>query len=147
MKEWYVETRFEYKGYPCVVIFQRMGHRCGYVGLPKGHKYYGLEEFMSEPLCDIECHWGLTYSRNYLVGQDDKDTWWIGFDCAHCTDLNDYETALKYFKDKKSQEYIKNSQNLDNEVRTNVDMYGYDISIKSLGYVMENCIEIVDQIC
>lgn len=28
------EKRFEYRGYPCVVLFMDMGHRCGYVGIP-----------------------------------------------------------------------------------------------------------------
>lgn len=145
MKDWKVETRFEYKGYPCVVVFQKMGHRCGYVGLPKEHKYYGLEDFMSEPLCDIECHFGLTYSRNYLVGQDDKDTWWIGFDCNHCDDLPDYETALKYFTDEEQQRYIKGLRDLDLGCRPIWD--DYPPTNKDLGYVMEDCVHIVDQIC
>lgn len=36
-----VEREFEHAGYKCVVVFQEMGHRCGYVGVPKGSKLYG----------------------------------------------------------------------------------------------------------
>ena len=36
-----VEREFEHAGYKCVVVFQKMGHRCGYVGVPKGSKLYG----------------------------------------------------------------------------------------------------------
>lgn len=36
-----VEREFEHAGYKCVVVFTRMGHRCGYVGIPKEHPLYG----------------------------------------------------------------------------------------------------------
>ena len=38
-----VEQEFEYAGYKCVVTFNVMGHRCGYVGIPKNHPLYGKE--------------------------------------------------------------------------------------------------------
>ena len=36
-----VEREFEHAGYKCVVTFGTMGHRCGYVGIPKNHPLYG----------------------------------------------------------------------------------------------------------
>ena len=36
-----VEREFEHAGYKCVVTFGAMGHRCGYVGVPKIHPLYG----------------------------------------------------------------------------------------------------------
>ena len=36
-----VEREFEHAGYKCVVTFNVMGHRCGYVGIPKNHSLYG----------------------------------------------------------------------------------------------------------
>lgn len=36
-----VEREFEHAGYKCVVIFGALGHRCGYVGVPKKHLLYG----------------------------------------------------------------------------------------------------------
>mgnify|MGYP000712850457 CR=1 FL=1 len=42
MNERYVvEREFEHAGYKCVVTFSAMGHRCGYVGIPKNHSLYG----------------------------------------------------------------------------------------------------------
>ena len=38
-----VEQEFEHAGYKCVVTFNVMGHRCGYVGIPKSHPLYGKE--------------------------------------------------------------------------------------------------------
>ena len=51
-----VESDFEYKGYRCVVIFGDMGHRCGYVGLSKGHPLYGINynERLDIPKVDME---------------------------------------------------------------------------------------------
>lgn len=36
-----VEREFEHAGYKCVVTFNVIGHRCGYVGIPKEHPLYG----------------------------------------------------------------------------------------------------------
>lgn len=36
-----VEQEFEHAGYKCVVVFNMMGIRCGYVGIPKNHPLYG----------------------------------------------------------------------------------------------------------
>ena len=38
-----VEHEFEHAGYKCVVTFSAMGHRCGYVGIPKNHPLYGKD--------------------------------------------------------------------------------------------------------
>lgn len=43
MQEYKVESDFMYEGYRCVVVFQYMGHRCGYVGVKKGRPLYGKE--------------------------------------------------------------------------------------------------------
>lgn len=40
-REYIVEREFEHAGYKCVVTFSAMGHRCGYVGVPKIHPLYG----------------------------------------------------------------------------------------------------------
>ena len=90
-----IESRFEYRGYPCVVIFQPLGHRCGYVGLPEKNRFYGLD--YNE--IDVDCHGGLTYSSNHLYDQDDTNTWWIGFDCAHSGDSPDLEAVTEAFGD------------------------------------------------
>ena len=38
-----VEQEFEHAGYKCVVTFNMMGIRYGYVGIPKNHPLYGKE--------------------------------------------------------------------------------------------------------
>lgn len=87
-----VEKDFEYKGLRCVVTFGDLGHRCGYVGIPKTHILYGKKydeylEIKKEDIKDREvsgispllraiidddyrirvetyfnCHGGITYS-------------------------------------------------------------------------------------
>ena len=57
--------------------------------LPKDHKYYGkhYDEI------DIRCHYGLTYSRDYLISKDliKEDVWVIGWDYAHLGDYLPYD--------------------------------------------------------
>lgn len=38
-----VESDFYIDNFRCVVIFVSMGHRCGYVGIPKGNPLYGID--------------------------------------------------------------------------------------------------------
>jgi hypothetical protein len=40
-----VETEFEHEGLKCVVLMTGMGHRCGYVGIPKEHPLHGVDYF------------------------------------------------------------------------------------------------------
>jgi hypothetical protein len=132
------EKRFDYKGFPCVVLFMYMGYRCGYVGIPKGHKYY-KKSYIDIP---IDCHCGLTYSKKDLYSQSDKDTWWIGFDCAHACDGYDFETAKKL--------YAEDSEAMGSIL--SLEQIGYykicneDNPIRTLDYCIEQCKRIVEQI-
>lgn len=127
-----VEERFEYKGFPCVVLFQPMGFRTGYVGLPKGHKYYG-KEF---DLIPIGCHCGLTYSDNSLHHQTDTDIWWIGFDCGHCCDGFDLKKLDEYFGNRIENQIMRDYHKMINE----------EHEFRTVEYVKENCKGIVDQL-
>ena len=71
--------------YKCVVHRHRiMGHLNGYVGLPKGHAWFGkgYEDI------EVDVHGGLTYASEYMITNPEKDgRWWIGFDTAHLGDI------------------------------------------------------------
>lgn len=77
-----------------MVLFMPMAFRCGYVGLPKESRFY-QKEYDSIP---VECHCGLTYASSNLYGQEDKDIWWIGFDCCHYCDGFDSEKQTNISK-------------------------------------------------
>ena len=92
-----IEKKFEYKGYPCAVLMQDLGHRCGYVGIPKEHKYYGSDRLDSI----IDVHGGITYSSldradGYPIDEP-NDYYWIGWDYAHWRDCGDSEGYIKNF--------------------------------------------------
>lgn len=71
------EKKWQSHGFKCKVIFVRRSHRCGYVGIPKGHVAYD-KDYDDLP---IEVHGGLTYGQ---IGEDGLN--WFGFDCAHLGD-------------------------------------------------------------
>lgn len=90
-----LDKEFEHEGLKCVVVKQGLGHRCGYVGIPKGHKLYG-KDYCDDELDSIEAHGGITYaegSGNYPIKAE--DTWWFGFDTAHYFD-NEKTQSLEY---------------------------------------------------
>lgn len=80
----------------CLVVRNRLGALCGYVGVPPQHPWHG-KDYDSVA---VEVHGGLTYANPCVDGAVDgprvchipepgrpADVWWFGFDCAHCWDL------------------------------------------------------------
>jgi hypothetical protein len=62
------------------------GHWCGYLGVPKGHPWWGVRYDELDP--HPEVHGGITYSEDHKPRQEPDGLWWLGFDCGH---LNDYQ--------------------------------------------------------
>lgn len=109
-----IEKCFSYGRYMGVVVFTDMGHRCGYVILPKGEE----EKYKEIAPYDIpvSCHGGVTY---FEQGHDFLNTeqWLIGFDCSHLNDSRDIESLKKYFPD--NERLLRNAEffyGLDNGV-------------------------------
>lgn len=79
----------EATGLDCLIVRNRLGALCGYVGVPSEHPYYVP--------CDV--HGSLTYANTCQEGPEDEavrhvpaagrpsDVYWFGFDCAHAFDL------------------------------------------------------------
>lgn len=82
-----------YQGYNYYVL--SMGtHPCGYIEIPETSKYYNV-------YCDnipVNCHGGLTYSRNYLnsIAAEDEGRYFIGWDYAHYNDYVGYYDMVEF---------------------------------------------------
>jgi hypothetical protein len=94
---------------PCLIVRNRMGALCGYVGVPAGHPWHGKdyddigrydpkpEDYDPDWYPDV--HGGLTFASGCSHGDPAKtichvpgdgepdDMWWLGFDCGHAGDL------------------------------------------------------------
>lgn len=150
-----IEKLFHHRGLKCVILFQELGHRCGYVAVPVGHPLYGLDygsQIFSYRLADkyyggygddfgsvhldsiIDVHGGLTFASPGKPGMryptlQLKPVWWFGFDCAHLGDGRDHETQKKYFVDP----YL-------------MENFGSEDTTKSAEYVEAECVMLVSQI-
>ena len=88
-------VEWRYRGFPCLMVRNRLGVWCGYVAVLRGHPWYDKED------CPAEAHGGITYGdrcqgkicHSPQPGESD-DVWWIGFDCAHAWDV--IPELLKY---------------------------------------------------
>ena len=122
-----------------MVLFMPGAYRCGYVGIPNGHKLYNKS---IDDLGYLNCHGGITYAEPYLYECNDENTWWIGFDCAHCFDGYDIETAEQYSgNDPEFKKMLHIMEDFWKE--SNKDS---GIEIRSLTYVKDECKKLVDQI-
>ena len=113
---------FEYKGYKCLIRrTSHGGNLNGYVGLPKGHRFY--EKHYDD--LNIDCHGGLTWG-DFWKDQND-DLWYIGFDTAHSGDYLPFEQMF-------------------NRHRVGWSWLGENETYRDINYVRQECKNIVDQI-
>lgn len=93
------EREFEECGLQCCTRTQDMGHRCGYVALPKGHPLFGKDWDKCYGIApELEVDGGITFAN----GTDDM--WILGWDAAHSWHRRDWtimsermrESAQKY---------------------------------------------------
>jgi hypothetical protein len=81
-------------GLACLIVRNRLGALCGYVGIPEGHPFHGKAYSDVESVRDLRVHGGLTYS-NACAGHichvarpgEPDNVWWLGFDCNHSGDM------------------------------------------------------------
>jgi hypothetical protein len=80
-------------GFEWEVTSNRTGYRCGYVRIPPGHPWHGLDYDDVKTLdgCHPDVHGGLTFAEpDVHCGKGGPDdAWWLGFDCAHAGDAPD----------------------------------------------------------
>lgn len=76
---------FEAMGLMCKIRRGGLGHLCGYVRLPEDHPWAD-SNYMELP---VDVHGGLTY------GERESDGFYLGFDCAHASDLLPNATYLR----------------------------------------------------
>ncbi len=137
MKFCVVEKVFDYKGYTCVVTFNKMGFRCGYVGVKEDHPWYGVD-YESEGPNEISCHYGLTYSGKGEQFTDD-DLWYFGFDCGHYMDATEIDKAKEYGLVEGNNYLIL--KKFEDEMKQ-FDEW----TVKTVEFVEENCKMIAEQL-
>jgi hypothetical protein len=121
-----IETNEVINGYQVLVIATPMGHRCGYVGVPKDHKYYEVDY---NAIDNIDCHGGLTFSGRFT--DVDPELWFIGFDCAHAWDAKDPELLEEPYE----------SIHRDYEL-----VFDTESVIRTNAFCLDECSKIIEQI-
>lgn len=99
-------------GLDCLILRNRMGALCGYVGVAFGHPFFGrdygecsLAQKCDEEYCDhsidsrLSVHGGITFTDFCAKSEEPEnichvpapgrpdEVWWFGFDTAHAWDL------------------------------------------------------------
>jgi hypothetical protein len=82
----------EHEGFRYYVI--SLGtHPCAYVEIPSDHAFFGMDYDEIYKHIYIDCHGGLTYSKESLkVGNTWIHGWFIGWDYAHYGDYCGYDS-------------------------------------------------------
>lgn len=138
---------FKYKDFECRIIrphyivhhktkrVENILHLCGYVALPREHKFFGIN-YQNELICELMVHGGITSTHDYILEKNNtykKFTylWWIGFDCAHGRDIFEnsslmakirekFKLAIKLKETYKTMHYVERElKNLVNQLLTN----------------------------
>lgn len=114
-------------GYPAAVVVQPMGHRCGYVQIPKDHPEAGKDYDDIE----VSVHGGITYGSTNTEGTV------FGFDCDHSCDKPDpnlmSESSKQVYEKFRKPDYL-------------FYLYKSDFAtIKSLDFCVAECEKMADQ--
>ena len=92
MIKFVIEKDFVVNGYRCVITGNILGHRCGYIEIPKNHPLYGKYYSIIDEVIDIHGGWTYSdYTKNNYPAKASSKSWWIGFDTAHLGDVPDIE--------------------------------------------------------
>ena len=122
-----IQSDFKSSGYRCVVLALDLGHRCGYVEIPKKHPLY--RKYYCH-VNNIKVHGGLTFSgQNYKVFN--SRGWFLGFDCAHFRDGLDSSIMSEKYKKIYSKAPI---------------LLNKGCTIRTMEYVKNECILLAKQI-
>lgn len=126
----------EQDGYRWEVVVNHMAYRCGYVRIPKGHPWFGMDY----ALLDVSCHGCLTFGSPGAdeAGERDESEWWVGFDCAHAGDSPDPE--LVPLLPEKAQESYHHAQAI-----TGPRPHYFGDVIRTTEYCQEQCLHIIAQ--
>jgi hypothetical protein len=137
-----IEGGGHYKGYDFLITFTERGHRCGYVAISSDHPLYNKKDTDD---IGLEMHGGCTFFGKHslvkrLLGQHTCEDKWIGFDAAHCDDLQDIKSAEKYFGSDNEYIHFLKTKGFIMEFR------GLS-KIKTKKYMENECKYIIDQLC
>lgn len=85
LKQYGQEQKWIEYGLKCYAKRHEWGHWCGYVGVPKKHKLYGINE---NDIGGLPSHKGITAACTMKIFITEKinDYWVFGFDCGHYGD-------------------------------------------------------------
>ncbi len=142
-----IEGGGHYKGYEYLITFTSLGHRCGYVALPKDHLLANedldlVNDPAPEPYDELEVHGGITLhdkgthilKRLFPDREQHCNHIWIGFDAAHNSDGRDFEYYEKYFGKDRADVLRHNS-------------YDFELAtIKTYDYMEGQCKHLIDQL-
>ena len=101
-----VQWQDEETGLPCMLVRNRMGALCGYVGLSPSHPFYE-KGYDDGPNDKVNVHMGFTFAEfcqdktgcpdlerlesegicHVVEEGEEEKIWWLGFDCNHAWDF------------------------------------------------------------
>lgn len=130
----------------CLIVRNRWGSLCGYVGVPAGHSLYEVPY----QRIDVDVHGGLTFSDKCADSDDGTgichipfegrthDIHWLGFDCGHFSDYQPGMAAMerKIMPDLAPPPYAEPGY----RAHWTIERY------RDLGYVMAECASLAKQI-
>ena len=136
----------------CLIVRNRLGALCGYVGVPPEHPWHGKSygekvieggsEWEWDGCIDglMDVHGGLTYSGSCQEGAPEADgichvpapgrtgdVWWFGFDCAHLHDVSPW-------------------MNTRDRERGFGPLHEHGATYKTVGYVRDECARLARQL-
>jgi hypothetical protein len=123
-------VEFEHAGFKCLILrCEELLHLNGYVGLPKGHPYYGLHY---SDMMSVNVHGGITFAGKGDGSLRAKKYWWVGFDTGH---YSDYSPGMSLYIPNTEVRSYKNIHYVTKEVKKLAEqLTPINLAIRKLQY-------------
>ena len=129
-----IEKEFHYKGYNCVITFNEMGYRSGYISLYENNKFYNTS------YKQINDAYKLSRKLNYagFTFPEKRDCYWIGFTCDSNHDKADLNHVKEVFGERSMVYNFINMQK--------ICPIGKEGTLRTTEYIQKELEKLVDSI-
>jgi len=137
-----IEEGGNYKNYDWIITFNDLGFRCGYVAIPTDNKLFKKFKKHTDNLdyfSEFDVHGGITYARiggekaEQFIEINNLDELWLGFDCGHAGDEEDYELVKIIWNEENFIKHIQELQNIKNRSKNIRNQMYKEFNVPILG--------------
>jgi hypothetical protein len=127
----------EHRGFEWEIVHNGRGNRCGYIRVMPDHPWF--EKDYND--VNVDVHGGITFAAfgKECPTHGAVAEWWVGFDCAHAGDAQDFSLPWTRYSDDEQAKERERQMDRGYIVAMRRDV------VRDTDYVRAECLRLADQ--